>query len=155
MLEVENPVLVVNRILETSLYVNDIESSLAFYQSIFAFSLLTRDERMCALAVPGRQTLLLFKRDGSTCPSYSPAGLIPGHNAQGTQHLCFSVDREDLDRWTQHLANCGVTLEARLDWPQGASSLYFRDLDGHSIEAGTSGLWANDPLMTTVPAKGD
>jgi hypothetical protein len=39
----------------------------------------------------------------------------------------------------------GVVLETRLDWPKGASSLYFRDPDGHSLELGTSGLWENDP----------
>jgi catechol 2,3-dioxygenase-like lactoylglutathione lyase family enzyme len=50
-----------------------------------------------------------------------------------------------VDAWQAHLAAEGVELESRLDWDKGATSLYFRDPDGHSLEVGTSGLWRNDP----------
>ena len=135
----------VKRILETSLYVEDLERSGAFYAKVFGFATLVRDNRMCAMAVPGQQVLLLFARGGSATSNPSPAGLIPGHNGSGTQHLCFSISHDDLDAWTQHLMSSDIDVEARLDWPQGASSLYFRDPDGHSIEVGTPRLWLNDP----------
>ena len=136
----------VGRILETSLYVTSLDRAQDFYTRIFGFQTLVRDGRMCAMAVPGRQVLLLFKRGGSVQPSTTSFGLIPGHDGQGTQHLCFSVTHEDLPAWSQHLNDCGLQIESRLDWPNGGSSLYFRDLDGHSIEVGTSGLWQNDPV---------
>jgi catechol 2,3-dioxygenase-like lactoylglutathione lyase family enzyme len=51
----------VARILETSLYVRDLDASRAFYSRLFGFPVLLHDERMCAMAIPGRQVLLLFR----------------------------------------------------------------------------------------------
>ena len=138
----------VNRVLETSLYVADLDVSSAFYDRVFGFPVLLRDERMCAMAIPGRQVLLLFRRGGSVQPSATPFGLIPAHDGQGTQHLCFSIGHSQVNEWRAHLQACGVALESRLDWSKGATSLYFRDPDGHSVEVGTTGLWQNDPNPT-------
>ena len=135
----------VARVLETSLYVDDLARAEAFYCGLFGFEVLLRDERMCALAVPGRQVLLLFRRGGSTAPSHTPYGDIPPHDARGAQHLCFSITHDDVAAWQAYLTERGVALESRLDWPKRATSLYFRDPDGHSIEVGTTGLWQNDP----------
>jgi catechol 2,3-dioxygenase-like lactoylglutathione lyase family enzyme len=135
----------VKRILETSLYVEELRRSASFYANVFGFATLVRDDRMCAMAVPGQQVLLLFVKGASATSNSSPAGLIPGHNGSGTQHLCFSISHDDLDAWTRHLIASDIELETRLDWPQGASSLYFRDPDNHSIEVGTPRLWRNDP----------
>jgi catechol 2,3-dioxygenase-like lactoylglutathione lyase family enzyme len=101
----------VKRILETSLYVKDLERSAAFYAKVFGFSTLVRDNRMCAMAVPGQQVLLLFARGASATPNPSPAGLIPGHNSSGTQHLCFSITHDDLDAWTRHLIASDIEVE--------------------------------------------
>jgi catechol 2,3-dioxygenase-like lactoylglutathione lyase family enzyme len=135
----------VSRILETALYVGDLDVSEAFYSRLFGFERLLRDQRMCAMAVPGRQVLLLFRRGGSTQPSPTPFGLIPAHDAQGVQHLCFRIEHGEVEAWQAHLAAERVELESRLDWDKGAISLYFRDPDGHSLEVGASGLWRNDP----------
>ena len=136
----------VARILETSLYVRDIAISEAFYRRLFGFDVLMRDERMCALAIPGRQVLLLFVQGGSREASPTPFGPIPPHDASGHQHLCFSIRHANLEIWQAHLAHSGVVLESRLDWSKGGSSLYFRDPDGHSLEVGTAGLWQHDPV---------
>jgi catechol 2,3-dioxygenase-like lactoylglutathione lyase family enzyme len=133
------------RILETALYVADLDASESFYRRLFGFERLLKDERMCALSIPGRQVLLLFRHGGSTQPSPTPFGLIPPHDAQGRQHLCFRIEHGDVEAWRTHLADEDVPLESRLDWDKGATSLYFRDPDGHSLEVGTSGLWPNDP----------
>jgi catechol 2,3-dioxygenase-like lactoylglutathione lyase family enzyme len=137
---------VVGRILETSLYVENLDASKAFYERVFGFPVLLWDRRMCAMAVPGREVLLLFLRGGSVGPSVTPFGAIPPHDGHGAQHLCFSITRAALDHWAEHLGRCGIAIESRVDWPKGGSSLYFRDPDGHSIEVGTPGLWQNDPV---------
>ncbi len=136
----------VARVLETSLYVDDLDRAQDFYMRLFGFTELLRDARMCALAVPGRQVLLLFRRGGSQVASHSPIGVIPAHDARGAQHLCFSIAHVDVAAWETHLAEAGIAIESRLHWPKGGISLYFRDPDGHSLEVGTPGLWANDPL---------
>jgi catechol 2,3-dioxygenase-like lactoylglutathione lyase family enzyme len=134
-----------NRILETSLYVEDLDRSARFYAQIFGFEVMLQDDRMCAMAVPHRQVLLLFRKGASATPSKSPVGFIPPHDADGRQHLCWSITHDMLGQWQNYLKAMGVVVETRLDWPQGASSLYFRDPDGHSLELSTSGLWPNDP----------
>jgi catechol 2,3-dioxygenase-like lactoylglutathione lyase family enzyme len=106
---------------------------------------MLRDDRMAALSVPGRQVLLLFALGKSAHPSQSPAGTIPSHDAHGIQHLCFAITLEDLPAWEARLTEHGLTIESRLVWPQGATSLYFRDPDGHSLELSTPRLWPNDP----------
>ena len=135
----------VNRVLETALYVADLDESQAFYERVFGFAVMLRDHRMCALAVPGRQALLLFKLGGSVNPSETPYGTIPPHDGHGRQHICFSINLGNFNEWQTHLETSGVTIESRLEWPTGGSSLYFRDPDNHSVEVGTAGLWRNDP----------
>ncbi len=136
----------VDRILETGLYVADLDSAQSFYERVFSFPVLFRDARLCALDVPGRQVLLLFKAGSTLRPSETPFGVIPAHGAQGALHLCFAIGQDAVTRWQEHLESLGIAIESRLVWPRGGTSLYFRDPDGHSIEVGTPGLWANDPL---------
>jgi len=135
----------VQRILETSLYVADLDRAQSFYERVFGFEVMLRDERMVGLAVPGRQVLLLFHRGASAEATPTPFGPIPPHDATGSQHLCFAIRHADVADWVSHLAAVGIEVESRLDWEKGATSLYFRDPDGHSLEVGTTGLWLNDP----------
>lgn len=106
---------------------------------------MLRDERMAALSVPDGQVLLLFRVGMSLKPSPTPFGLIPPHGSTGVQHVCFAIGQDDQSAWESRLAQDGIAIESRLDWPQGASSLYFRDPDGHSVELSTPRLWPNDP----------
>jgi catechol 2,3-dioxygenase-like lactoylglutathione lyase family enzyme len=135
-------------VVETSLYVGDLDASETFYRDVFGFEAFLRDERMRALGVAPGQVLLLFRRGGSTQPSPVPpsvigSGFIPPHDAQGRQHLCFSAPPSALEAWAAHLAQRGVAIESRLTWPNGGTSLYFRDPDDHSLEVATPGLWPN------------
>ncbi|MGH7057143.1 MAG: VOC family protein, partial [Acetobacteraceae bacterium] len=58
-------------------------------------------------------------------------------------HLCFAIDAADLARWISHLGAMGITVESRVTWPRGGTSLYLRDPDGNSLELATPGLWPN------------
>lgn len=134
----------VMHILETSLYVADLDRSQDFYERLFGFPCFLRDARMCALGVPGAQVLLLFRQGGSLAPSPAPGGTtIPPHDGQGRLHLCFAIPADDLSGWETRLAAQGVAIESRVMWPRGGVSLYFRDPDGHSLEVATPGLWPN------------
>ena len=133
-----------DRILETALYVADLDRSAAFYTQVFAFDVMLADERLRALAVPGRGVLLLFRRGASAAPAVMPFGTIPPHDGHGALHLAFAVPGTSLAPWEAHLAVLGIGVESRVAWPHGAVSLYFRDPDGHSLEVATPGLWPND-----------
>ena len=130
-------------VLETSLYVADIGVSQAFYTRIFSFKTFFHDHRMCAMGLPGTQVLLLFRIGATDHPAPAADGLIPPHHGSGNLHVCFAIAKDALADWEAHLAREAVTVEARLHWPRGSTSLYFRDPDGHSLEVATPGLWPN------------
>jgi catechol 2,3-dioxygenase-like lactoylglutathione lyase family enzyme len=130
-----------SHLLETSLYVEDLDRAQHFYERVLGLECLLRDERMAGLGVPGGSVLLLFLRGASTEPTPTDNGHIPPHDARGAQHLCLAMPWGELAAWEQALAAAGVATESRVVWPRGGTSLYFRDPDGHSLEIATPGLW--------------
>lgn len=132
----------VTGILETALYVDDVGRSAAFYEGVFGFAALTRDERLCAFDVAGRQVLLLFRLGASVKPSTDERGTIPAHDGSGSLHFAFAIDAGEFEAWERRLASLGVAIEARMRWARGGRSLYFRDPDGHLVELVTPGVWA-------------
>lgn len=133
----------VSGVLETALYVGDLDRSRGFYERVFGFEPMLADQRMVALAVPGGSVLLLFRRGGSTQPSETPGGTIPPHDGNGTLHVAFGIPVASLSAWEQHLRGEGVAIESRVIQTHGGTSLYFRDPDGHCVEVATPGLWEN------------
>ena len=67
--------------------------------------------------------------------------MIPPHGGRGQLHLAFAIAAGDLEAWEQWLAARGVTLESKVRWGRGGTSLYFRDPDQHLVELATPGLW--------------
>jgi len=130
-----------NAILETSLYVADLERAVAFYRRVLELPLLDRDDRFAAFDVPGRQVLLLFVRGGTTRPIALRGGTIPPHDGDGPLHVAFSVDAGEMGAWEEHLGRENVPIESRVTWSDRDRSLYFRDPDGHLVELATPGLW--------------
>jgi catechol 2,3-dioxygenase-like lactoylglutathione lyase family enzyme len=128
-------------VLETSLYVGDLERSRSFYTHLFGFEPLHQDERFCALNVTGRQVLLLFQRGGTAERVVTPGGSIPPHDGDGRLHLTFAIGRDDLDPWERLLQRDQIPVESRVTWPRGGMSIYFRDPDGHLLELATPGVW--------------
>lgn len=130
-------------IAETALYVDDLQRAIRFYAELFEYPTLRRDGRFCALRVSDDQVLLLFQRGGSIRPIRLEAdAVIPGHDGAGPLHVCFGINASDLVQWEHRLAELGIPVESRVRWPSGATSLYFRDPDGHAVELATPGLWA-------------
>ncbi len=132
-----------SHLLETSLYVADLDVAQNFYTALMGFEIFLRDDRMSALGIPGGGVLLLFRRGGSIEPSQTPNGTIPGHDGAGNLHLAFAMPRDELQRWESHLADNSIEIESRITWPRGGTSLYFRDPDGNAVEIATPGLWPN------------
>lgn len=133
----------VSGVLETSLYVADLDRSREFYQRLFGFEAFVCDSRMCALGL-GEQVLLLFRHGMTEQPAPAPGGsVIPPHHGRGALHVAFAIPYGELAEWEQHLERQGVPIESRVKWPHGGTSLYFRDPDNHSLEVATPGLWPN------------
>lgn len=131
----------VQGLLETSLYVADVQRSAAFYRRVFKFDVLLESNRLVALDVAGRNVLLLFKAGATTEDYPTPGGVIPAHGGSGSIHFAFSIDKDDVTLCRWRLGAEGVPIESEVTWPGGAQSLYFRDPDGHLGELITSGFW--------------
>lgn len=129
------------RVLETVLYVADLERAAAFYGEVLGLPCIHSDHRMRAFDVGGNGVLLLFPERGSLEPIETPGGSIPPHDGSGPVHVAFSIDTHELAAWQEHLQEAGVNLEGRTQWPRGGVSVYFRDPDDHLLEIATPGLW--------------
>ena len=128
-------------IVETALYVADLDRAVHFYTSLFGLRTLRADARFHAFSVDDRQVLLLFLRGASISGVELEGGRIPAHDGSGPLHLGFSIASGSLGAWEETLSRHGVPLESRVTWPAGGTSLYFRDPDGHLLELLTPGVW--------------
>jgi catechol 2,3-dioxygenase-like lactoylglutathione lyase family enzyme len=131
------------RVLETALYVDDLERAGRFYGDALGLEPMVQDSRMWALDCGKASVLLLFRRGGTLEAVELPGGRIPPHDGSGPTHLAFAVAAAELPEWEARLAECGIGIEARMKWPRGGESIYFRDPDHHLVELATPGLWAN------------
>lgn len=131
-----------DRVLETALYVDDLERAARFYEQVLELPALNQDARFHAYDVGGKNVLLLFHRGATLETVHLPGGTIPPHDGHGPLHVAFAVSAADLPTWEQRLAAHDIAIEGRTDWPRGGHSIYFRDPDGHLLELVTPGVWA-------------
>lgn len=129
-------------VLETSLYVDDLDRASRFYEQTFGLTRIEGDHRFRAYSVGARSVLLLFKRGASNRVTQLPEGTLGPHDGSGPLHLAFSISAEDLPAWEKVLVERGIAIETRIRWPRGGTSIYFRDPDNHSLELATPGLWS-------------
>lgn len=130
-------------ILETALYVADLDTSRRYYRDVLGLEPMHEDARLSAYALAPAQVLLLFERGSTGETVRMPSGTIPPHGGNGEQHLAFAIASDALDAWEQRLAGLGISIEGRTGWPAGGHSIYFRDPDRHLLELATPGLWRN------------
>ena len=131
-----------DRVIETCLYVDDLERAVRFYGEVLGLATLTRDARFHAYDVGRQSVLLLFKRGATLETVQLRGGTIPPHDGHGPLHIAFAIAAEALPDGEEKLGRNGVAIEGRTDWPRGGRSIYFRDPDGHLLELATPGLWA-------------
>jgi catechol 2,3-dioxygenase-like lactoylglutathione lyase family enzyme len=129
------------RILETAIHADDMERSRRFYEEVMGLKPMFADQRLTAYDAGGGSVLLVFLRGGSEEPVALPGGAIPGHGGAGRLHCAFAIRADELGPWEGRLHEHKIEIEARMDWPEGGKSIYFRDPDGHLLELATPGLW--------------
>jgi catechol 2,3-dioxygenase-like lactoylglutathione lyase family enzyme len=129
-------------VIETALYVDDLQRARAFYQDVLELALLTSDSRFLAFDVGGRSVFLLFRRGSTLEPVHLPGGTIPPHDGSGPIHVAFAIAADELPAWEKRLKEHDIAIEGRTDWPRGGHSVYFRDPDQHLLELVTPGVWA-------------
>ena len=108
-------------VLETVLYVSDLDRAERFYAQVLGLRLVGKE--------PGRS--LFFRAGSSVFLLFNPAitggqdDSFPHHGATGSGHSCFVVPEDQYDRWRMHLVSRGVTILKDIQWERG-KSFYFR-----------------------------
>jgi catechol 2,3-dioxygenase-like lactoylglutathione lyase family enzyme len=132
----EVPMRSIDRVLETILYVADLDAAERFYGNVLGLELDSRKDGLFVFFKCGAGMLLLFEpRAASTGRN------VPAHGAHGSGHACFAVAEVDLEPWKERLQAAGVAIEQEVDWPRGGRSFYFRDPAGNSLELATPKIW--------------
>src|SRR5262245_11450341 len=129
-------------ILESALYVNNLDAAETFYAEILGLDLIAKVPGRHVFFRCGAGVLLLFNAEATR--QEPPAGArlpVPPHGAEGDGHLCFAATAKEIDDWRARLKECGVAVEADFEWPGGGRSIYFRDPSGNSPEFAESRNW--------------
>ncbi|WP_052326788.1 VOC family protein [Deinococcus peraridilitoris] len=123
------------RVLETCLYVNDLEQAEAFYVGVLGFAVQGK--------VTGRH--LFLYAEGAMLLLFDPAasamvGRTPAHAGASGGHVCFEVQSAEQDVWQDKLERAGVSV-TRYRWDDRGESLYFRDPSGNLLELAPARIW--------------
>ncbi len=128
----------VSRVLETVLYVRDLDEARDFYVGVLGLRLVTEQAGRHVFLRCGESMVLLFNPAETERPD--PSG-VPVHGARGPSHVAWAVPAEDIEAWRAHLQAHGVRIEHEHAWPNAGHSLYFRDPSGNSLEVATASVW--------------
>lgn len=128
-------------VLETSLYVSNVDRAVAFYREVLGLRQIEDGYfdggRGAALQVgTGPSVLLLFRADLTW-----PGGELPPHGATGAGHVAFWVEPGELRAWRERLIERGVPIEKEFAFGDNPPSIYFRDPDGNLLELAVSSIW--------------
>ena len=125
------------RIIETCLYVSDLDAARHFYEGLLGEAPLSQVENRHVFFRLESAMLLLF----NPAETSRPDGELPSHGARGPGHVAFQVSAREFPAWRRRLAELGIAIESDWSWPSGAQSLYFRDPDQNSIEITVGATW--------------
>lgn len=129
-------------ILESALYVDDLDRAEAFYGETLGLTRIAKAEGRHIFFRCGGGVLLLFNADATEIPPPADVRLpVPPHGARGPGHLCFRASGEGIEAWRRDLEKKGITIEADFEWPNGGRSIYFRDPSGNSLEFAEARIW--------------
>ncbi|MBO3758781.1 VOC family protein [Ciceribacter sp. L1K22] len=131
----------VDGILETALYADDLDAAEAFYGDLLQLERIVRHGDRDVFFRCGAGILLIFNPDQSSKEANKGALPVPPHGAHGPGHMCFRATGPAIDALCERLAEAGVEIEADFRWPNGARSIYFRDPAGNSLECAEAHLW--------------
>jgi catechol 2,3-dioxygenase-like lactoylglutathione lyase family enzyme len=132
---------VIEGILETALYTDDLDAAEAFYGGVLGLEKVLRAGNRHLFFRCGEMILLIFDPKETVKPPSSDALPVPPHGATGPGHLCFRMRAEAIDRMVEKLNKAGIVIESDFRWPNGARSIYFRDPAGNSLECAEPKLW--------------
>lgn len=133
------PSMRVSEVLESALYVDDLEASQSFYTELLGLIFFSKVEGRHVFLRCGNRMVLLFNTKAT---EVSAGGSMdaPVHGAHGEGHLAFAVRANEIDLWKSYLTENGVEIEREIQFGK-SRSIYFRDPSGNSLEIASPLLW--------------
>ena len=127
----------INAIIETAIYVADLDDTEAFYRTILDLTVIAKEPgRHVFFQVGASSVLRAFNADATL-----KGAQLPPHGAKGPGHFALGIDADALDAWRRKLQESSVAIEQEVVWPRRGSSIYFRDPAGTFVELITPGVW--------------
>jgi catechol 2,3-dioxygenase-like lactoylglutathione lyase family enzyme len=127
----------IKAVIETAIYVDDLQAAETFYGAVLGLRVLGRETGRYVFFQAGEESVLLAFVAETTLKG----DVLPSHGAKGAGHFALGIAREDFDAWRNRLQADGISIEQQVEWPKGGKSLYFRDPAGNLVELVTPGVW--------------
>ncbi len=129
-------------VLETSLYISDLDRAVKFYREVLGLRLIEdkyfEGGRGAALQVgTGPSVLLLFRAELTV-----QGGMLLPHGTIGAGHVAFRIEASEIPAWRERLREHGVAIEQEFAFGDNPPSIYFRDPDGNVLELAVKTIWA-------------
>ena len=133
-------------VLETSLYINDLDRAVKFYRDVLGLRLIEdkyfEGGRGAALQVgTGPSVLLLFRAELTL-----QGGMLPAHGTSGAGHVAFRIEASEFPAWRERLRAHDVAIEQEFAFGDNPPAIYFRDPDGNVLELAVETIWALERL---------
>ena len=127
----------IDHVLETVLYVDDLDAAERFYGELLGLELDSRQDGLFAFFKCGPGMLLLFEPAGSRAPAATCRRMAP----EGRATPASRSPRPTSTAGNGASSDAGVAIEQEMTWPRGGRSFYFRDPAGNSLELATPRIW--------------
>src|SRR5947207_10506482 len=109
----------IGRILETSLYAEDLEQAELFYAKVLGLKLFAKEPDRHVFFRCGDQMLLIFNPHKTIKETE-----VAPHGATGQGHVAFEVSLAELDQWAARLRSAKIDTVKEVAWPKGRCSVY-------------------------------
>lgn len=129
----------VSGVLESVLYVLDLQAAEEFYTDVLGLTFYSKLEGRHVFFRCGDRMVLLFNAEATAVSAGGPND-APTHGAKGEGHLAFAAMDHEIDQWKQHLAESGVDIEKEIH-TRGVRSIYFRDPSQNCLEIASPRIW--------------
>jgi catechol 2,3-dioxygenase-like lactoylglutathione lyase family enzyme len=127
----------IKAVIETAIYVDDLDVAEDFYRGILSLPLLGKEAGHHVFFQVGEASVLLAFLAEKTLKGEH----LPPHGARGPGNFALGIDADDYDAWRKRVQESNIRIEQEVDWPRGGKSLYFRDPAGNLVELVTPGVW--------------
>ena len=111
----------IHAIIETAVYVDDLDATEHFYHDIFGLRVIAKEAGRHVFFQVGTSSVLLAFIAETTLKGDH----LPAHGAKGPGHFAMGIEADSLDAWREKLRRMALSLSTRSTGPGEASPCIF------------------------------